>query len=116
MSTSRPSRRAARVMKATMAGLFTAGIIALGIAGPAAAGGTSSSDFNCYTQWWNTAWAQKCYSGGADTTGNFQSGIECTAQFDKSFTKWRVAYSTATYSGVSCTFAADKGWLHYLGY
>ncbi|MFF5073796.1 hypothetical protein ACFY2R_22000 [Micromonospora olivasterospora] len=84
------------------------------VTSPAFAAGTSSPVFNCYTQWWNTAWAQKCDSPGAKYAGTYVSGVACSAQADKSMSIGRVQGSTATVSGTDCTFGASNGWITYV--
>lgn len=102
-----------RVAQVAVLGLLAAGAVGVTATAPAAASGTSSKTFNCYTQWWNTAWAQKCDSPGAKYTGTYQSGVACSAESDKSFYKVRLQGSTATYSGSDCTFGASNGWISY---
>lgn len=93
-------------------------VLALGVAGviaavPANAAGTSSSAYNCYTQWWNTAWAQKCGSGGADKFGTYESKADCNNESDKYLTKLRNQGSTAVYSGSDCSFKVNSGSIIY---
>ena len=110
-----PRSRVARkqVAQAAVLGLLAFGAVGVTATAPAVAAGTSSSVFNCYTQWWNTAWAQKCNSPGAKYTGTYVSGVACSAQADKSMSHVRLQGSTATYSGTSCTFGASSGWITY---
>ncbi|RNL87811.1 hypothetical protein EFE23_26545 [Micromonospora solifontis] len=96
-----------------MLGLLGVGAVGLTATTPAVAAGTSNSIFNCYTQWWNTAWAQKCSSPGAKYAGTYTSGVACSSQADKSMSIGRAQYSTATYSGTDCTFGASNGWITY---
>jgi hypothetical protein len=82
---------------------------------PAIASGTSSSHYGCYTEWWNTAWAQKCPSG-AQVVGNYESSVYCSAQGTRYLTKYRLAGNSTTYSGSDCAFSVSNGTLTYLGY
>lgn len=104
-----------RLAQAAVLGLLTAGALAMG--GPSAtAAGTSEPIFNCYTQWWNTAWAQKCDpdKGGAKWAGTYESSISCSAQGTRYLTKGRLQGSTTTtYSGSDCTFSASNGKITY---
>jgi len=77
------------------------------------AAGTSGTAYNCYTQWWNTAWAQKCNRGGAHYAGTYESSVKCSAQGTRYLTKFRLQKSTATYSGADCTFSASAGDIFY---
>ncbi|MFC8901901.1 hypothetical protein, partial [Micromonospora sp. NPDC057140] len=72
-----------------------------------------NSPFNCYTQWWNTAWAQKCDSPGAKYAGTYVSGVDCSLQSSKSMRVVRTQGSTSTVSGTDCTFSASNGWISY---
>lgn len=107
----RSSRK--RIGQALVLGLLGVGAVGLTATTPAVAAGTSNSIFNCYTEWWNTAWAQKCSSPGAKYAGTYTSGIACSSQTDKSMSIGRAQYSTATYSGTDCTFGASNGWITY---
>lgn len=111
---SRPGSLGKRVAQATALAMLSAGAVGMMAAGPAAAAGTSSKIFNCYTQWWNTAWAQKCDSPGAQYAGTYVSGVACSSEPDKTMSKGRTQGSTATYSGSDCTFGASNGWISYL--
>ncbi|MFC4149035.1 hypothetical protein ACFO0M_22505 [Micromonospora mangrovi] len=102
-----------RVVQAAVLGLLAGGTVGLTATAPAAASGTSTTVFNCYTQWWNTAWAQKCSSPGAKYSGAYYSGVACSYQTDKSMRKVRSAGSTTTYSGTDCTYSASNGWISY---
>jgi hypothetical protein len=109
---------ARRVSARTLGELAALFALSLGIAGLAAPGtaqaaGTSSSVMNCYTQWWNTAWAQKCSAPGAAFTGSFESKIACSAQGDKYLTVGRAQHSTATVSGSDCAHSASNGSITY---
>ncbi|HEY0698623.1 MAG TPA: hypothetical protein VGD43_12535 [Micromonospora sp.] len=104
------------IAKAGVLGLLAAGAIGIGLNTPALAGGTSTSSYNCYTQWWNTAWAQKCGGSGAAVVGWYRSDAYCSYEADKWLEKYRLPGSTATYSGTSCTFSVTGGRLTYLGY
>lgn len=95
---------------------LAAGAIAVSATAPASAAGTSTSHYNCYTQWWNTAWAQKCAAGGADVVGWYESTVSCSSQPDKYLDKYRLAGNATTYSGVDCSFSVSNGQLSYLGY
>lgn len=102
-----------RARKAAALGLLAAGSLALTTGAPAVAAGTSGTVFNCYTQWWNTAWAQKCDSPGAKYTGSYYSGVACSSQTDKSMKVVRLQGSRTTQSGTDCTFGASNGWITY---
>lgn len=107
-----PTISTRKLTQAAVLGLLTAGAIAIG--GPSAtAAGTSAPIFNCYTQWWNTAWAQKCNSPGAKWAGTYESPISCSAQGTRYLTKFRPQGSTTTYSGPDCTFSASNGRITY---
>lgn len=108
------SRTAAkRIAQVAVLGLLAAGAVGVTATAPAVAGGMSTTVFNCYTQWWNTAWAQKCNSPGAKYTGTYVSGVACSSQTDKAMSKVRLQGSTTTYSGTDCTFSASDGWITY---
>ncbi|MDG4766782.1 hypothetical protein O7632_22160 [Solwaraspora sp. WMMD406] len=106
-------RHGKRAVQAGVLALLAAGAFSLTATGPAVAGGTSGSVFNCYTQWWNTAWAQKCGAPGAKYTGTYVSGIGCSAQSGKRIDVVRVQGSRGTVSGPDCTFSANNGWISY---
>ncbi len=102
-----------RVVQAAVLGLLASGAIGLTAAAPATASGTSNVVFNCYTQWWNTAWAQKCFSPGAKWAGHYYSTVDCSAQGSRLLKKFRVQNSTTTYSGGDCTFSVGNGKMTY---
>ena len=103
-----------RLAQAAVLGLLAAGTAGMVATGPASAAGTSSKVFNCYTQWWNTAWAQQCDSPGAKYAGKYISGVDCTAQSGKSIEVGRAQGSTTTAKGSDCVFSASKGWITYV--
>ena len=110
----RSRRLGKRVAQAAVLGLFAAGTAGVMVTSPAFAADKSSSVFNCYTQWWNTAWAQKCNTPGAKYAGTYVSGVACSAQSDKSMTQGRVRGSRDTRYGADCTFGASNGWITYV--
>ncbi|MFF3867201.1 hypothetical protein [Micromonospora sp. NPDC001898] len=103
-----------RVAQAAALGMLVAGTAGMMATTPAFAAGTSTKVFNCYTQWWNTAWAQKCDAPGAKYAGAYVSGVECSAQPDKDITVGRAQGSTSTSNGTDCTFGANNGWITYI--
>ncbi|QOC94171.1 hypothetical protein [Micromonospora craniellae] len=103
-----------RVAQTAVLGLLAAGTAGMVATSPAFAAGTSSKVFNCYTEWWNTAWAQKCSAPGATWAGAYDSGVACSAQADKSMRVGRTQGSTNTVSGTDCTFGASNGWITYV--
>ncbi|GAB3801752.1 hypothetical protein [Micromonospora zhanjiangensis] len=102
------SKRATRV---AVLGLLAAGATGAIATSPAFAAGTSDTVGNCYTQWWNTAWAQKCPAPGAKWTETYESGITCSAQGGRTLTVGRAKGSTSTVNGSDCTFSASNGWI-----
>jgi hypothetical protein len=104
------------VRQALALGLLAVGFVGFSATAPASAAGTSNVEYNCYTQWWNTAWAQKCGTGGADFYGYYQSSVSCSAQGTRTLTVQRGAGSTGTVSGPDCTFSVSNGKMDYLGY
>lgn len=90
-------------------------ITAFAVAAPPAFGaGTSGKVNNCYTQWWNTAWAQKCDSPGASVSGNYTSIVDCSAPEipDRSMNVNRSLNSTDTVSGYSnCAWGINTGYI-----
>lgn len=106
------SRLGKHVVKAAVLVALLVGAVGMTATNPAVAAGTSGKIFNCYTQWWNTAWAQKC-SPGATWTGRYVSGIACSLQADKTLAVVRLQGSTATYSGSQCLVGASNGWISY---
>lgn len=99
---------------ATFAALVV-GVVGIGISSPASGAGTSNKSYNCYTQWWNTAWAQKC-DGGAAVVGRFESSVSCSAQGTRYLTTYRLKGDDRVVKGSDCTFSASNGKLTYLGY
>ncbi len=95
--------------------LLAASAIAVSATAPASAAGTSKTHYGCYTQWWNTAWAQKCPTGNT-VVGTFESSVACSAQGTRYLSKYRLPGSTTQYDGADCTFSASNGDLRYLGY
>ncbi|MFE9048383.1 hypothetical protein [Streptomyces rubiginosohelvolus] len=83
-------------------------ILALGAAAatmPAAqAAGYGNTVRNCYGIYWNTDWDQRCWSGGATATGQFQSTADCTFDGDESVNKFRNIGSTSSVDGEDCIF------------
>lgn len=104
-----------RVAQVAVLGLLAMGSVGLTATTPAFASGTSDTKFNCYTQWWNTAWAQKCPSG-ATWTGVYTSGVVCSSQTDKSMAVVRVQGSNTVESGDDCSHSASDGWISYSPY
>jgi hypothetical protein len=84
-------------------------------AGPATAQGKSNELFNCYTQWWNTAWAQECPQG-ATWSGVYTSGVACSLQSGKRMSVVRPQGSSTTHSGEDCMYRASQGWINYNPY
>ncbi|MER7169590.1 hypothetical protein ABT336_26485 [Micromonospora sp. NPDC000207] len=109
-----PRNLGKRIAQAAVLGLLTASATGMMATNSAFAAGSSSKTFNCYTQWWTTAWAQKCDAPGAQYAGTYISGIACSAQTDKSFDRVRPQGSTTTVPGTDCTFGASNGWLNYI--
>lgn len=105
-----------RIKQVAVLGALAAGVFGFVISGPASAAGTSSSSYNCYTQWWNPAWAQKCGSGGASVVGNYESSVSCSAQGTRYKNVYRLAGSTSTAKGSDCTFSVGNGKIRYTGY
>ncbi|GAA1641889.1 hypothetical protein ACFQY4_22535 [Catellatospora bangladeshensis] len=103
---------AKKVAQAAVLGALAAGTFGLG-ANAAVAQGATGDVYNCYTQWWNTAWAQKCYSAGAEATGTYESTIDCSVTGRRYLPKFRRVGSTTTYPGVDCTFSASNGDIYY---
>lgn len=104
------------VKKLGEAALLTAmagGIFGLAAPGTAQAAGTSGTVAGCYTQWWNTAWAQKCPSPGAVFTGTYQSSVNCSVTGTRYLTVGRAQHSTGTVSGSDCAFSASNGKIIY---
>ncbi len=91
-------------------GALAAGVVAFTATGPATAAGTSSSENNCYTQWWNTAWAQKCGSGGARVGGVYDSWVTCDPlSTHPHLIQNRPRGNTQTFSGDDCGVKAFNG-------
>lgn len=109
------SSRAAGRMIAQMGvlGLLAVGAVGVTATAPALASGTSDTMFNCYTQWWNTAWAQKC-PNGATWSGVYVSGVSCSGVDSDGYMEIaRAQGSTAVYSGDDCIYSASDGWMSY---
>jgi hypothetical protein len=103
-----------RIAQGAILGLLALGTIGVTAAAPANAAGTSAPIFNCYTQWWNTAWAQKCSSPGAKFAGTYYSGVTCSGlDGDGLMSVVRTKGSTATRSGGDCLYSASDGWIDY---
>lgn len=103
------------VKHAVMLGALVVGVVGFGVSSPASAGGTSNTTYNCYTQWWSTAWAQKC-PNGATKVGNYESSVSCSAQGTRYKTVYRLAGDSRSLDGADCTFSVGNGKLTYLGY
>jgi hypothetical protein len=79
----------------------------------ASAQGTSSRVYNCYTQWWNTAWAQRCAQPGAAWAGGYESTVSCSLQGTRSLSVRRSQGSVADFPGADCTFSVSNGQIRY---
>ena len=73
-----------------------------------AVSGTSGSTYKCYTETWNTAWAQKCDPSGPSKAGTFVSQVACSVQADKSMDVRRALKANGTVYGKDCTFSASN--------
>lgn len=116
-SLSRPRRMLKLAAKTAVLGLLTAGVVTAGPTSPTSAAGTSNTVLNCYTQWWSTAWAQRCYSGGADVAGRYRSRIFCgvPSGIPLQITVPRSQGSTSDEKGPDCVSFAFNGSIVYLG-
>ncbi|MDQ1306997.1 MAG: hypothetical protein QG671_2829 [Actinomycetota bacterium] len=85
------------------------GLASVGLAPAASAGGTSSSVYGCYTQWWNTAWAQKCSSGSPSQPGIYLSTAYCKAGFDQIVQRHRYPGESETFNGNDCSIKVTGG-------
>ncbi|NIL59535.1 hypothetical protein [Salinispora arenicola] len=95
-------------------GLLAAGAVGLTAAGPAAAAGTSDPRNNCYTQWWNTAWAQKCGSAGASDQGLYTSTAHCSGVDRlRTLTEYRKYRDDFTAKGSDCLWSVKDGLISY---
>ncbi|MFF5230965.1 hypothetical protein [Dactylosporangium sp. NPDC000521] len=106
---------AARKSVVKVSALSALTLAAFMVATPAAfAAGTSGKVNNCYTQWWNTAWAQKCDAPGASVSGNYTSIVDCSAPEipDRSMNVTRSTNSTDTVPGYSnCIYGINTGYI-----
>lgn len=103
---------AAKTLKVGVISALT--VTAFAITAPAAfAAGQSGKVNNCYTQWWTTAWAQKCDSPGASVAGNYTSIVDCSKPqvSDRSLTLNRSKDSTDTISGEDCLYGINTGYI-----
>lgn len=92
------------------------GAVGITTTGPAAAEGKSKTIFNCYTQWWNTAWAQRCDNPGSEWAGVYRSGIICSLQGTRTITVVRAQHDRRDAKGPDCTFSASNGTISYNTY
>lgn len=101
------------VVKVAVVALMAAGLAGFGNSAPALGEpGTSPTTYNCYTQWWNTAWAQSCKSGGAAKKGYYKSEVDCSGvDSGRSLVKWREKGDTKTHKGKDCVFGITNGWI-----
>jgi hypothetical protein len=104
---------AKRVAEVAVLTAMAAGIFGMTAPGAAQAAGTSPSKNNCYTQWFNTAWSQKCPSPGSAFAGKYESSVNCSAQGRRYLPVGRVQFSTATKSGEDCAFSVSDGKITY---
>jgi hypothetical protein len=72
----------------------------------AQASGTGNYIYNCYGQWWDTAWAQACAWPGATEEGTYRSTADCNNEPDPNLDVWRTYGSTRQFSGPNCSFSA----------
>jgi hypothetical protein len=104
---------AAKVIKASALSALT--VAAFAVAAPAAFGaGSSGKVNNCYTQWWRTAWAQKCDAPGASVAGNYTSIVDCRAPEvpDRTMNVNRSLHSTDTVPGYSdCAYGINTAYI-----
>ncbi len=109
------TKKSAAVNVLKVSALSVLSITAFAVAAPAAFGsGTSGKVNNCYTQWYNTAWAQKCDSPGASVAGNYTSIVDCSAPEapDRSMSVTRSKNSTDTVPGYSnCYYGINTGYI-----
>jgi hypothetical protein len=106
-----------RLAQAAVLGILSlgaVGVTTMGAVAPAAARGTSGEVLNCWTQWWNTAWAQKCSSAGAAFTGTYISRVACSSEPDKSLRVGRAKGSTKDMPGADCSFRVSNGRITYI--
>lgn len=108
-------RAGARTLaKVAVVALLATGVA--GAAGPAEAAGKSGLLFNCYTQWWNTAYAQGCEGSGAKLEGRYRSHVDCSGPdsgrtFDH---RWQKGETGLVHAG-DCTWGITDGDIAYLG-
>ncbi len=102
---------AKKSVKTATVSMLAAGVVVVGLPGIANAAGTSPKANNCYTQWWNTSWGQRCDLPGATLAGDYTSTVRCDLPEipNRSMTINRVYLSTQLYYGVDCMYGASEG-------
>lgn len=103
------------VVKAVVVALLAIGATWVATA-PASAGGQSGKLYNCYTQWWNTAFAQGCADPGAKHAGRYRSEVDCSfIDSGRSYERRWQKNETGLHNGGSCTYGVTNGWIYYAG-
>jgi hypothetical protein len=103
-------------VKTAVVALLAAGVVGFGAGNPAEAAGKSGLLYNCFTQWWNTAYAQGCEGSGAKHEGRYKSEVDCSfADSGRSYTRRWQKGETGLHNGGSCTYGVTNGWIYYAG-
>jgi|APThiThiocy_cv2_1041547.scaffolds.fasta_scaffold00386_42 glutamate dehydrogenase/leucine dehydrogenase len=100
---------AKRSLKLATVSMLAAGVTLVAAPIAANAGGISPSANRCYTQWWNTSWAQRC--DGATLAAKYTSNVKCSWPEipNRSLTATRSVGSTDTFWGADCMYGAYGG-------